>query len=144
MGDASPAPASDLEAAPPARRATVAAAQMTPPWTDVWQPLQWLGLVSRARVEGGVDVVHLHVSFWLMLPGAALVAAGFGILFGAPTLRLRGDYLAIVTLGFGEIVPIVVRNTPDWTNGPMGLNGVVSPQVFGFRFGGTSTPYYYL
>ena len=122
----------------------VASTQITPPWTDVWQPLQWLGLASRAHVEGGLDVVHLHVSFWLMLPGAALVAAGFGILFGAPTLRLRGDYLAIVTLGFGEIIPIVVRNTPDWTNGPMGLNGVISPQVFGFRFGVTSTPYYYL
>ncbi|TMI81074.1 MAG: branched-chain amino acid ABC transporter ATP-binding protein/permease [Bacillati bacterium ANGP1] len=122
----------------------VASTQITPPWTDVWQPLQWLGLASRAHVEGGLDVVHLHVSFWLMLPGAALVAALCGILFGAPTLRLRGDYLAIVTLGFGEIVPIVVRNTPDWTNGPMGLNGVISPQVFGFRFGVTSTPYYYL
>jgi branched-chain amino acid transport system permease protein len=72
------------------------------------------------------------------------VAAFFGILFGAPTLRLKGDYLAIVTLGFGEIVPIVVRNTPKRTNGPMGLNGVLSPQLFGFRFGVTSTPYYYL
>jgi len=122
----------------------VGSTQITPPWTDVWQPLQWLGLVSRAHVEGGPDLVHLHVSFWLMLPGAALVAAFFGLVFGAPTLRLRGDYLAIVTLGFGEIVPIVVRNTPDWTNGPMGLNGVISPQMFGFRFGVTSTPYYYL
>ena len=122
----------------------VASTQITPNWADVWQPLQWLGLVSRAHVEGAPDVVHLHFSFWLMLPGAALVAALFGILFGAPTLRLRGDYLAIVTLGFGEIIPIVVRNTPDWTNGPMGLNGVISPQLFGLRFGVTSTPYYYL
>jgi branched-chain amino acid transport system permease protein len=123
----------------------VASAQVTPPWSDVWGPLQWLGLVSRVPVGGGApDVVHLHFSFWLMLPGAALVAAFFGILFGAPTLRLKGDYLAIVTLGFGEIVPIVVRNTPKLTNGPMGLNGVNSPQLFGFRFGVTSIPYYYL
>ena len=47
-----------------------------------------------------------------MMPIAAAVAAFFGVLFGAPTLRLKGDYLAIVTLGFGEIVPIVARNTP--------------------------------
>ena len=52
----------------------------------------------------------LHIPFWLMLPIGAVVAAVFGILLGAPTLRLRGDYLAIVTLGFGEIVPIVFRN----------------------------------
>lgn len=122
----------------------VGSAQVTPPWSDVWQPLQWLGLVSRVHVAGAADVVHLHFSFWLMLPGSALVAAFFGILFGAPTLRLKGDYLAIVTLGFGEIVPIVVRNTPKLTNGPMGLNGVISPQLFGFRFGVTSIPYYYL
>ena len=122
----------------------VASGQITPAWHDAWQPLQWLGLVSRFHIDGAPDVVQLHFSFWLMLPGAALVAAFFGVLFGAPTLRLKGDYLAIVTLGFGEIVPIVVRNTPKLTNGAMGLNGVISPQVFGYRFGVNSTPYYYL
>jgi branched-chain amino acid transport system permease protein len=122
----------------------LASGQVTPPWNDAWQPLQWLGLVSRYHIEGVPDAVHLHFSFWLMLPGAALVAAFFGILFGAPTLRLKGDYLAIVTLGFGEIVPIVVRNTPKLTNGAMGLNGVNSPQAFGYAFGVNSTPYYYL
>jgi branched-chain amino acid transport system permease protein len=122
----------------------LASGQVTPPWNDAWQPLQWLGLVSRFHIEGASDAVQLHFSFWLMLPGAALVAALFGILFGAPTLRLKGDYLAIVTLGFGEIVPIVVRNTPKLTNGAMGLNGVNSPQAFGYAFGVNSTPYYYL
>jgi len=122
----------------------LASGQITPPWSEAWQPLQWLGLVSRFHVEGAPDVVQLHVSFWLMIPGAALVAAFFGILFGAPTLRLKGDYLAIVTLGFGEIVPIVVRNTPKYTNGAMGLNGVISPRFFGHEFGINSTPYYYL
>src|SRR5207248_8893288 len=122
----------------------VGSTQITPPWTDVWQPLQWLGLVSRAHVEGGPDLVHLHVSFWLMLPGAALVAAFFGVVFGAPTLRLRGDYLAIVTLGFGEIVPIVARNTPYLTNGAIGLNGAAPPRLFGYSFGVDSEPYYYL
>src|SRR5215472_8521464 len=51
-------------------------------------------------------------NFWILLPIAALLAGLFGVLLGAPTLRLRGDYLAIVTLGFGEIVPIVFQNVP--------------------------------
>ncbi|HEV8677938.1 MAG TPA: branched-chain amino acid ABC transporter ATP-binding protein/permease [Stellaceae bacterium] len=117
--------------------------QMTPEWSGFWEVFRWLGLVARFR-EGGVDVVHFQVSFWLMMPAAAALAALFGILFGAPTLRLKGDYLAIVTLGFGEIVPIVVRNTPSVTNGAMGLNGVQAPQLFGWSFGVSATPYYYV
>ena len=66
------------------------------------------------------------------------------MLFGAPTLRLRGDYLAIVTLGFGEIVPIVVRNWSDLTNGAAGLNGVAAPRLFGWSFGVDARPYYYV
>ena len=66
------------------------------------------------------------------------------MLFGAPTLRLRGDYLAIVTLGFGEIVPIVVRNWSDLTNGAPGLNGVAAPKLFGWSFGVDARPYYYV
>ena len=58
-----------------------------------------------------------------MLLVGAVVAAVFGILLGAPTLRLRGDYLAIVTLGFGEIVPIVFRNASEYTEGPNGIGG---------------------
>ena len=80
-----------------------------------------------------------------MLPISAIIAAFFGVLFGAPTLRLKGDYLAIVTLGFGEIVPIVARNTPYLTNGAMGLNGVASPHASSaISFGVKSTPFYYL
>ena len=88
--------------------------------------------------------MHFNVSFWLMLPVSAVIAAFFGALFGAPTLRLKGDYLAIVTLGFGEIVPIVARNAPALTNGAMGLNGVAAPQLFGYDFGVDATPYYYV
>src|SRR6185437_10184162 len=80
--------------------------QITPAWSGFWEPFQWLGLVEHVTADGA-NYVHLDFSFWLMLPISALVAAFFGVLFGAPTLRLRGDYLAIVTLGFGEIVPIV-------------------------------------
>lgn len=68
----------------------------------------------------------VHVPFWILLFVAMFVAAGFGLILGAPTLRLRGDYLAIVTLGFGEIVPRVFRNLGDWTNG---VNGVAALDV---------------
>ncbi|TMJ59740.1 MAG: ATP-binding cassette domain-containing protein, partial [Alphaproteobacteria bacterium] len=118
--------------------------QIAPDWSSFWEPFQWLGLVARFHEAGVADVVHFQVSFWLMMPIAALVAAFFGVLFGFPTLRLKGDYLAIVTLGFGEIVPIVARNTPSVTNGAMGLNGVAAPQLFGWSFGVDATPYYYV
>jgi branched-chain amino acid transport system permease protein len=117
--------------------------QVQPEWSPFWEPFRWLDLVTRYHQAGG-DVVHFQVSFWLMLPASAALAAFFGVLFGAPTLRLKGDYLAIVTLGFGEIVPIVVRNTPSLTNGAMGLNGVAAPQFFGYDFGVDATPYYYV
>src|SRR5712671_5143968 len=88
--------------------------QVTPEWTSFWEPFEWLGMVARFHENTG-DVVHFQVSFWLMMPVATAMTAFFGVLFGFPTLRLKGDYLAIVTLGFGEIVPIVVRNTPSVT-----------------------------
>src|SRR3984893_15955579 len=117
--------------------------QIAPDWSSFWEPFQWLGLVARFHETGG-DVVHFKVSFWLMMPVSAAVAAFFGVLFVFPTLRLKGDYLAIVTLGFGEIVPIVARNTPSVTNGAMGLNGVAAPHLFGYDFGVNATPYYYV
>ncbi len=83
--------------------------------------------------------------FWPMLVVAALVAALFGVLLGAPTLRLRGDYLAIVTLGFGEIVPIVFLELDQYTNGTNGIVGVHSPSFFGVNWSIiTPTPFYYL
>jgi branched-chain amino acid transport system permease protein len=63
----------------------------------------------------------LHVPFWLVLPAAPFLAALFGVLLGAPTLRLRGDYLAIVTLGFGEVIRILLNNLDAVTNGPRGV-----------------------
>jgi len=69
----------------------------------------------------------LHLPFWAILPIGAGVAALFGVLLGAPTLRLRGDYLAIVTLGFGEIIRIFLNNLDhpvNVTNGPIGINKV--------------------
>jgi branched-chain amino acid transport system permease protein len=86
----------------------------------------------------------IHIPFWVMLFVASGVAALFGILLGAPTLRLRGDYLAIVTLGFGEIVPQTFLNLSQWTGGPNGIGSLDQPAIFGYRFGFQALPYYYL
>jgi branched-chain amino acid transport system permease protein len=74
---------------------------------------------------------------WFVLPIAVVVAATFGVLLGAPTLKLRGDYLAIVTLGFGEIVRIFMNNLDrpvNITNGPKGITAVDPVHIFGFDF----------
>jgi branched-chain amino acid transport system permease protein len=101
----------------------------------------------------------LQWNFWIVIWAAVIVAAVFGIIIGTPTLRLRGDYLAIVTLAFGEIVPVVMRNLGNvsigigpWrlvsdlnlTNGVQGLNPVGRPSIFGFTFSFDPTPWYYL
>lgn len=85
----------------------------------------------------------LHVPFWVMLFLASIIAAIVGLLLGAPTLRLRGDYLAIVTLGFGEIVPQTFLNLAQYTNGPNGISSLDQPSLFGHAFGFSATPYYY-
>jgi len=78
---------------------------------------------------GASPFSHEHVVFWVMLLVGAAVAAMFGLLLGAPTLRLRGDYLAIVTLGFGEIVPVVFLNSDTYTNGTNGITALYPPSV---------------
>lgn len=84
----------------------------------------------------------LHWPVWAVIPLGALVAAGFGVLLGTPTLKLRGDYLAIVTLGFGEIIRIFLTNLNapvNITNGPQGI-GLIDPiSVDGFSLGKTQT-----
>jgi branched-chain amino acid transport system permease protein len=84
----------------------------------------------------------VHWPVWAILPMGAMVAAGFGVLLGAPTLKLRGDYLAIVTLGFGEIIRIFLTNlnTPvNITNGPQGVSLIDPIAIGGFSFGETHT-----
>ena len=88
----------------------------------------------------------LHLPFWVILPIGAAIAALFGVLLGAPTLKLRGDYLAIVTLGFGEIVRIFLNNLSrpvNITNGPQGITGIDPFALPGFRFD-SPIKYYYL
>ncbi|CCG09588.1 high-affinity branched-chain amino acid ABC transporter permease LivM [Pararhodospirillum photometricum] len=77
-------------------------------------------------------------SFWVCLPLAGVFAAFFGIVLGFPVLRLRGDYLAIVTLGFGEIIRVILLNWGEVTEGPKGISGVPRPTFFGFDFARTA------
>ncbi len=77
---------------------------------------------------------HFGWSFWICLPLAGILAAFAGILLGFPVLRLRGDYLAIVTLGFGEIIRLILLNWQDLTGGPNGISGVPRPSFFGLPF----------
>jgi branched-chain amino acid transport system permease protein len=74
---------------------------------------------------------HFDVSFWICLPFAGLMAALAGVILGFPVLRLRGDYLAIVTLGFGEMIRVILLNWYEFTNGPDGISGIPRPSFFG-------------
>ncbi|MCW5222785.1 high-affinity branched-chain amino acid ABC transporter permease LivM [Verminephrobacter aporrectodeae subsp. tuberculatae] len=74
---------------------------------------------------------YFGFGFWECLPIAALMSATFGFLLGFPVLRLRGDYLAIVTLGFGEIIRLMLNNLSSLTGGPDGISGIQKPTVFG-------------
>lgn len=82
----------------------------------------------------------LHLPFWVILPIGALVACLFGVLLGAPTLKLRGDYLAIVTLGFGEIIRVFLNNLSrpiNITNGPQGISRIDPVSIGDVRFNTT-------
>jgi len=108
------------------------------------------GIVGSTQLTNVLNLAPINPQilswlFWPMLLGAALIAAFWGVVLGAPTLRLRGDYLAIVTLGFGEIVPIVFTELDKYTNGVNGIIGVQSPALFGIDWSIiTPAPYYYL
>ena len=77
---------------------------------------------------------HTGISFWQCLPIAGLFTAFVGFILGFPVLRLRGDYFAVVTLGFGEIVRLVLINWTNFTGGPNGISGVARPTLFGLVF----------
>jgi branched-chain amino acid transport system permease protein len=77
---------------------------------------------------------YFGFGFWICLPLAGVLAAFWGLILGFPVLRLRGDYLAIVTLAFGEIIRIVLLNWYTFTNGPDGISGIPKPSLFGLEF----------
>lgn len=78
--------------------------------------------------------MHFDWTFWMSLPLAGILGATFGILLGYPVLRLRGDYLAIVTLGFGEIIRVILLNWYTFTGGPDGISGIPRPTFLGLEF----------
>ncbi|HEX8615315.1 MAG TPA: ABC transporter ATP-binding protein [Telluria sp.] len=96
---------------------------------------EWLVALMGPEIrESGI-----HLSVWLIVPLAAATAGFFGALLGAPTLKLRGDYLAIVTLGFGEIIRIFMNNLNEpinFTNGPQGINLIDPIRIFGVSLAG--------
>jgi branched-chain amino acid transport system permease protein len=77
--------------------------------------------------------LHYGLGFWAVLPFGGCLAALFGILLGFPVLRLRGDYLAIVTLGFGEIIRLILENWGDFSQGPSGISNIPRPGLFGIE-----------
>ncbi|MEU8823879.1 branched-chain amino acid ABC transporter permease [Streptomyces sp. NPDC048636] len=99
-----------------------------------------VGAYTAALVSGATaSTIDVHLPFWAAVIAGAVVSLIFGVIIGAPTLRLRGDYLAIVTLGFGEIFRITVLNLdgtsgPSVTNGPNGVPNIPPLEVFGFNF----------
>lgn len=85
---------------------------------------------------------HYGLSFWILLPAAGIMAAFWGVLLGFPVLRLRGDYLAIVTLAFGEIIRLVLINWREVTNGAAGISGIPKVSFFGLMSFNVSDPNY--
>ena len=88
--------------------------------------------------------LRLGWPFWAGLSTAGLAAGIAAVLLGLPAVRVRGDYLAIVTLGFGEIIRVVATNLEEWTGGPNGLMGIAHPVVGQTTFGVEARPYYWL
>ena len=114
-----------------------------------------IGAYTAAFLTSPNSPLPFRTDFWIALLASWLVAALFGVLLGAPTLRLRGDYLAIVTLAFGEIVPRVFLNLEGWTGGARGMNPIGRPHILGYELGLTplefgaltlnaQVPWYYL
>jgi branched-chain amino acid transport system permease protein len=100
-----------------------------------------IGAYATASLASPIHNVHMPL--WVLIFVGAAVASSFGAILGAPTLRLRGDYLAIVTLGFGEIIPdLATNNVFNLTGGPNGISGIDQPK-FGFIDFGQSPRWYY-
>ena len=96
--------------------------------------LGYVAFYAAGAYTFGILATHEGLGFWTALPLSGLAAATLGVLLGFPVLRLKGDYLAIVTLGFGEIIRIVIINWMDLTGGPNGISGIPRPTFFGLPF----------
>lgn len=112
--------------------------------------LGYVGFYGIGAYTSGLLTIHFNLSFWLIIPLAFINGAIWGILLGAPTLRLTGDYFAIVTFGFSELVVLFLTNEIWLTRGPLGLPGITPPSLDLSLFNGPKweffgeMPYYYL
>ena len=89
-----------------------------------------------------VLATKLHLSFWLLLPISGIVTALIGLLIALPTLKMRGIYLSIVTLGFSEIVRLIALNWTGVTGGALGIKGIPAPELFGYSIKNAKSYYY--
>ena len=96
--------------------------------------LGYVAFYAAGAYTFGILASHFGFGFWEALPLSGLAAGTLGVLLGFPVLRLKGDYLAIVTLGFGEIIRIIIINWMDLTGGPNGISGIPRATFFGFPF----------
>jgi branched-chain amino acid transport system permease protein len=104
-----------------------------------------IGAYTAAFLTSPQSPLPFRTSFWIAMVLSFFVAMLFGVILGAPTLRLRGDYLAIVTLGFGEIVPRIFLNVESITGGTRGMNPIGKPSLFGVTMeAANSVAWYYL
>ena len=103
-----------------------------------------IGAYTTAFLTSPQSVLPFRTDYWVAFVASFFVASVFGVILGAPTLRLRGDYLAIVTLAFGEIVPRVFLNLESVTGGTKGMNPIGRPSLLGFEWGFDQLPWYYL
>ena len=97
--------------------------------------LGYVAFYAVGAYSFGLSAHYLGIGFWTALPMAGLLAATWGLVLGFPVLRLRGDYLAIVTLAFGEMIRVVLINWQDFTGGPNGISGIPKPTFFGLEIG---------
>ena len=96
--------------------------------------LGYVGFYAVGAYTYAMLAMYFGVGFWTGLAAAGVMAAFFGFILGFPVLRLRGDYLAIVTLGFGEIIRILLNNLTSLTGGPRGIGNIPKPTLFGLEF----------
>ncbi len=95
--------------------------------------LGYVAFYAVGAYSYGLLNYHFGLGFWTVLPVGAILAACFGIILGFPVLRLRGDYLAIVTLGFGEIIRLILENWNEFSFGPSGIANIPRPSLFGIK-----------
>ena len=107
-------------------------------WLAGLLDLGYVAFYAVGAYATALIATHFGFSYWMRLPLAGLFAALWGVMLGFPVLRLRGDYLAIVTLAFGEIIRLVLINWGEVTGGANGLSGVPRPTFFGIPFNATT------